>query len=186
MSARNSIGIIELTAIHKGFEAQDAILKHSNADKLLARTICSGKYLILVRGGVADVRDALRVAQEAGSYAVVNAVAVDNVDPAIFPAIVGNTLIESPRVDAVLVVESFSVASVIKAADLAVKAGNATLLRIHVAMAIGGKGYFVLTGNIDSLRACLEPALEFLKNEGTLVGTSLITMPHKDVLREMI
>ena len=47
MNERNSIGIIELASIHKGFEVQDAVLKSANVEKLIARTICSGKYFII-------------------------------------------------------------------------------------------------------------------------------------------
>jgi microcompartment protein CcmL/EutN len=185
-TARNSVGIIELSAIHKGFEVQDAVLKNANVDKLVARTICSGKYLVLVRGGVADVADALRVAKDTGAYAVISAIAVDNVDPAVLSAIVGATAIESAPPEAVLIVETFSVASAIKAADACVKEAAGQLLRVHLAMAIGGKAFFVMTGTIDDLKSARTRALELLKDDGMLVGTSLIPSPHADVLREMI
>ena len=53
-------------------------------------------------------------------------------------------------------------------------------------MAVGGKGYFVATGNIDALKSSLEPVLDFLKEEGSLVGYSLITQPGEELLREII
>ena len=49
-----------------------------------------------------------------------------------------------------------------------------------------GKAFFVMTGSIDGLRSSLDAALEFLRGEGTLVGSSLVVRPHPDVLREMI
>ena len=55
MVNKNAIGIIELASIFKGFEVQDMGLKSANVEKILARTICSGKYLIIVRGEIADV-----------------------------------------------------------------------------------------------------------------------------------
>ena len=48
-------------------------------------------------------------------------------------------------------VEAFSVASVIEAADAAVKAANVQLLHIHLAMAIGGKGFVSMTGDVASV-----------------------------------
>jgi microcompartment protein CcmL/EutN len=184
--ARNSIGVIELSAIHMGFEVQDAVLKHADVQKLVARTICSGKYLVLVRGGVGDVQDAIRVAKEKGAHAIINAISVDNVDPGVIEAIAGATAIEQAPPEAVLVVETFSVSSAIRAADIAVKQSDGRLLRIHVAMAIGGKAFFVMTGSIDGLRSSRTAVLEFLQDEGTLVGSSLVVRPHPDVLREMI
>lgn len=49
MNNGNAIGIIELGSIYKGFAVQDAVLKSANVEKLIARTICSGKYLMIVR-----------------------------------------------------------------------------------------------------------------------------------------
>ena len=43
-------------------------------------------------------------------------------------------------------VETFSGVSVLAAADAAAKAARVTLFRIHVAMALGGKGFCLMTG----------------------------------------
>jgi microcompartment protein CcmL/EutN len=48
--ANNSIGLIELTSIAAGYQAADAMLKASNVDMMLSRSICSGKYMVMVRG----------------------------------------------------------------------------------------------------------------------------------------
>ena len=49
----NSIGLLELTSVAIGHVALDAMLKAASVEVLLARSICSGKYLIAVAGGVA-------------------------------------------------------------------------------------------------------------------------------------
>ena len=46
-------------------------------------------------------------------------------------------------------------------------------------MAIGGKGMIVPTENIDALISVIIPAIEYLKEEETLAGYSLITNPMK-------
>lgn len=186
MKQRNAIGIIELSSIYKGFEVQDIVLKATKVEKLIARTICSGKYMILVRGEIADVETCIRRAKESGGFAIVNAIMVSNVDEKVFPALVGATTLESPEVDGMAVLETFSVASAIKAADFAVKEAEITLLRIHIAMAVGGKGFVIMTGNIDALKSALVPAVEYVKEEGLLAGYTLITRPHKDLLRDLI
>jgi len=53
---KNSIGLIELGSIAAGFEVCDAMLKAAEVELLLARSICSGKYMVLVRGDVAAVQ----------------------------------------------------------------------------------------------------------------------------------
>jgi microcompartment protein CcmL/EutN len=186
MTPNNAIGIIELGSLFKGFEVQDAVLKMTNIQKLLARTICSGKYIILVRGAVGDVESCIQQARETGGFAVINALMIPQVSESVFSAIAGTTGLEKSQADGLAVLETFSVASAIKAADYAVKEADILLLRIHVAMAIGGKGLVVMTGQIDALRSALGPALEFLKEEGTLAGSTLITHPHPDMLRDLM
>lgn len=187
MNNKNSIGIIELASIFKGFEVQDAVLKAAQVEKLLARTICSGKYMMIVRGEVADVEVCLSVANEIGGFAIVNTILIPRIDPRIFPAIAGTTTLQIEKpVDGLLVIETFSIASAIKAADYAVKEADLEINRIHVAMAIGGKGYVVITGNMDALKSAVNPAIEFIKEEGMLAGYTLIPHPHEELLRELI
>jgi microcompartment protein CcmL/EutN len=183
---KNAIGLVELSCIHKGFEALDRMLKTARVTKLLARTICSGKYLILVGGELADVDAAIVAAKETADYGLVNALTIPNIDEKIFPAISGTTEADGTLPDGMLIVETFSVASCIKAADFAVKSADVDILRIHVAMAVGGKGFFILTGDIEALKSSLGPALDFLQDEGSLVGYSLITHPDGELLKEIV
>lgn len=182
----NAIGVIELASLFKGFEVQDAVLKMTRVEKLVARTICSGKYIIIVRGEIADVEACLEKSKETGGFAIVNNLIIPNVDEKVFPAIAGTTALKSPKVDGMMVIETFSVASAIKAADYAVKEADITLLRIHAAMAIGGKGLVVCTGNIEALKSAVIPAVEYVKEDGMLAGYTVITQPHEDVLRDLL
>jgi len=187
MNNKNSIGIIELASIYKGFEVQDAVLKVAQVEKLLARTICSGKYIIMVRGAVSDVEVCIETANEIGGFAIVNTIVIPRIDPRVFPAIAGTTTLQIEKpVDGMLVMETFSIASAIKAADYAVKEADLEINRIHVAMAIGGKGYVVITGNMDALKSAVNPAIEYIKEEGMLAGYTLISHPHEELLKELI
>jgi microcompartment protein CcmL/EutN len=53
------------------------------------------------------------------------------------------------------VIETFSAASIIDAADAAIKSANVTLLRVHLAMALGGKGFVMFAGDISSVQAAV-------------------------------
>ena len=186
MNPANTIGVIELASIYKGFEVQDAILKQARVEKILARTICSGKYLIIVRGELADVEECLEIAKEIGDFAIVSALYIPQVSEKIFSALSGCNTLDLEKAKAMVLIETFSVAAVISAADLAVKEANIEVPRIHVAMAIGGKGFAVLTGDDEALKSAIEPALDFLKEDGSLAGYTLITNPHPDVLRDIV
>lgn len=189
MEAGNSVGIIELSSIYKGFQVQDEVLKSANVEKLVARTICSGKYLMIVRGDAANVQIAIDVAKATGEFSVVNVSAIPNLDPRVFPAISGGTTLDinvGKKVGAILVIETFSVVSAIKAADSAVKEAELDLLRVHIAMAVGGKGFVVMTGDIDALESAARTAVESIKEDGMLAGYAIIKNPHEEVLRELI
>ena len=80
------------------------------------------------------------------------------------------------------IIETFSVASIIEAADAAVKAANVQLLQIHLAMAIGGKGYVTMTGEV----AAVEAGADFIRNKGLLVNKVVIPQPRPEVLEDRI
>jgi len=189
METGDALGIIELASIYKGYHVQDEVLKMANVQMLVARSICSGKFLIIVRGTVADVETAINIARDIGGFSVVNLSVIPRVDRRVFPAIAGTISLETnsgQKVGAMLIIETFSVVSAIKAADAAVKEADLDLIRVHVAMAIGGKGIVVMTGDIAALEAAVNPAVETIKEDGMLAGYVLIKNPHEDVLRELI
>ena len=71
------------------------------------------------------------------------------------PAIGGVTDVNAR--EAVGVVETFSVATCIEAADFAVKAAGVTLIRLHMAYGIGGKCYFVMSGDVADVETAKKP-----------------------------
>mgnify|MGYP001118917266 CR=1 FL=1 len=62
---KNSIGLVELSSIAAGFQTADTMLKAAAVELLLNRTICSGKYIVMVRGDVG----AVKAATDAGAAA---------------------------------------------------------------------------------------------------------------------
>ena len=186
MILKYAVGIVELSSIAKGFEVQDAVLKSASVRKLLARTICSGKYIVIFAGELADVETGIAVAKETGGATVINTENITNVDGKVLAGLGGGTSLDIPESGGLAVIETFSAASAIRSADVAVKAADVEVLRIHIAMAVGGKGFVLLTGDIDSLRSALSAALDYMKEEGLLVGSALITKPHPDVLKDLL
>ena len=56
---KNAIGIVELSSIAAGYATSDAMLKAANVNMLLTRSICSGKFMMMVGGDVAGVQAAV-------------------------------------------------------------------------------------------------------------------------------
>jgi microcompartment protein CcmL/EutN len=182
--ARNSVGLIELSSIAAGFEVCDAMLKAADVELILARTICSGKYMVLVRGDVAAVRSSVDVGARAGDFSVIDTFVIPNLDASIFPALSGTTKIEA--LEALGIIESFSVASLIEGADAAVKAANVRLIEIRLAMALGGKAFVSLTGSVADVRAAVEAGAAVIAEKGLLVNKVVIPQPRGELLNEMI
>jgi microcompartment protein CcmL/EutN len=182
----NSIGVIELSSIAAGFQAQDAMLKAADVQILLARTICSGKYLIIVGGSVSSVNASLDAGVSiVGSY-VIEKLTIANVDEQVFGAISGNVEVEDDSFRALGIVETFSATNIIEAADAAAKAADVILFRIHVSMAIGGKGYFLVTGDVSAVQAAVDSACSAIEHTGMLVNRVIIPAASKELLRELL
>ena len=82
--------------------------------------------------------------------------------------------------------ESFNVATLIKAADAAAKAADVTLLEVRLAMALGGKAFCTLTGDVSSVQAAVAAGRAVIAEAGVLVNAVVISRPHPDVYREVI
>src|SRR3974390_2677687 len=103
--AKNSLGLIELTSIAAGFQSCDAMLKAANVDLVLSRSICSGKYMVMVRGDVAAVESAVAAGRTGGHFSVIDSFVIPNLHESVFPAISGVSKVED--LEALSIVESF-------------------------------------------------------------------------------
>jgi microcompartment protein CcmL/EutN len=84
------------------------------------------------------------------------------------------------------IMESFTVTTLLQAADAAAKSASVTLLEIRLAMALGGKAFVTLTGDIGSVQTAVSAGRHVLTEAGTLVNAAVISRPHPDVYRELI
>ncbi len=182
--AYNSLGLIELTSIAAGYQACDAMLKAASVELVLSRSICSGKYMIMVRGDVGAVQAAVSAGNSAGHFSVIDSFVIPNLHDAVFPAISGASKVEA--MGALGILESFSVASLIEGADAAVKAANVTLIEIRLAMALGGKAFVTMTGNVAAVRAGVDAGAQVVGQKGMLVNKVVIPSPRRELLSEMI
>jgi microcompartment protein CcmL/EutN len=182
--AKNSIGLIELGSIAAGFEVCDAMLKAADVDLLLSRSICSGKYIVMVRGDVAAVQASVAAGSQAGAFSVIDTFVIPNIHEAVFPAISGTAKVDD--LEALGVIESFSVASLIEGADAAVKAANVRLMEIRLAMALGGKAFVTMTGEVAAVQSAVEAGSQVVSQKGLLVNRVVIPHPRPELLGDML
>ena len=181
-----SIGAIELSSVGLGYSAQDEMIKAASVETLIARTICSGKYLIIIGGSVSDVQSAIAVGQKAGGEAVIDTLVLPNVHESVFRAMGQSVVLDEDQTEALGIVESFSGVSILAGADAAAKAARVTLFRIHVAMALGGKGFCLMTGKVADVRAGVQAAAAEIRGRGLLVSEIVIPRPSKELFSEYI
>jgi microcompartment protein CcmL/EutN len=187
MATPRSIGAIELSSVGIGYQIEDDMLKAANVELLIARTICSGKYLIILGGSVSDVEAAIQTGLTAADEAIIDHLVIPNVSDAVFPALGQSVTIDgNDSEDALGVIETFSGTSVLAAADEAAKAARVKLLRIHVAMALGGKGLCLMTGSVSDVRAGVQAAADEARRRGLLVCDVVIPRPSKQLLSEYL
>ena len=180
----NSLGLIELSSIAAGFAVTDAMLKAADVELVLARTICSGKYMVLVRGNVGDVEAAVRAGRATGDFSLVDTFIIPNVHASLFPALGG--IARAEALESLGILEAFSVASLIEGADAMAKAANVHLVEVRLAMALGGKAFATITGSVSAVRSALEAGAQAVGRKGLLVNKVLIPNPRPELLHEMI
>ncbi|MCK4870674.1 MAG: BMC domain-containing protein [Gammaproteobacteria bacterium] len=175
-----ALALIEFKSVARGIIATDAIAKKAPIEILATNPICPGKYLVIFTGDVADVEESLNAGLEVGGDMVINSLFLPNVHTDIIPAVTGT--IEVEKFGAVGIIESFSVASCIVAADKAAKMAPVFMVEIRLANGLGGKAYFVITGELPDVEAALETAKEHVTDEGLLAGCEIIPSPHPDLI----
>ncbi|MFL0198837.1 BMC domain-containing protein, partial [Clostridium sp. WILCCON 0269] len=82
-----TIGMVELNSIAKGIKTADAMVKAAEVQLLLSKTICPGKYIILITGNVGAVTASIEAGVSIGGQNVVDKLLLPNVHEQVIPAI---------------------------------------------------------------------------------------------------
>lgn len=173
-----AIGMLELSSIGRGMFVTDAMIKAADVEIVTAGSVCPGKYMTVLSGDVAAVQNAITVGERESGGAFVDSVVIPNVHDDIFPAITGTTM--PAHLDALGVIESFSLAHMVRSADIALKAAAIEAIELRLGIGIGGKAYFTFTGPVGAVEAAVKAATEESEGQGLLVDTEVIANPsHK-------
>jgi microcompartment protein CcmL/EutN len=183
-TTHHAIGLIELSSIAIGFSVTDAMLKAASVELVMARTICPGKYLVLVWGDVAAVEASVHSGISVGSGYLVNDLIIPNLHPQIFPALTATNCVRSP--EAMGILETFDIVSTIIAADASAKAADVDIVEIRLAMAIGGKAFYSITGDVAAVEAAIEAGCIVLEGKGQIVNRVVIPRPREELFREIV
>lgn len=179
-----AIGILESNSIAKGIEAADAVLKAADTALLYAKPVCPGKYTILFYGDVAAVSASLDAGTAVIDAHLVDSVVIPRVHPQVIQAISLSTAPDG--VNAVGVMEFFSVTAAVYAADAAAKAADVTLLDVRLGVGIGGKSFTVLTGEVAAVEEAVRCGMAAGEEKGIAVTSTVIPSPRKEIFDALL
>lgn len=176
--------MIELNSVAQGLKAADAMLKAARISMIKAQPICPGKYIILFSGVIGDVKSAVKAGELASGMNLIDSIIIPRVHESLMPAITGCTEIEG--VQALGVIESFSIAQALYSADQAAKAANIDLVEIRLGVGIGGKAFVILTGSISQVEAAIKSGCQSRGEDTLILQSAVIPSPDKALIKAVL
>ena len=179
-----AIGMVEFITVSAGMTGADTMIKTAQVEIVESATVCPGKYMVLITGELSAVKASVEAAKNINSQKVIDSFVLGNPHESIFPAIYGATPPEG--VEALGVLESFSAATAIVAADAAAKTALVDLLELRLARGMCGKSYLLLTGSVSAVSAAIERAQQEAADRGMLLDSSVIPRPDSALWQSIL
>ena len=179
-----SLGLLETNSIARGVIAGDAMLKAAEVTLLKAGAVCPGKYTVLICGEVAAVSASMDAGKVKAGEFLVDDLTIASLDPQVIQAIAGGN--PPSRLNAMGVMEFYTIAAAVVAADLAAKAADVHLMEVRLGLGIGGKSYVTLCGEVAAVQAAIDAGTVPSRKNGTLVSTCVIPSPRHEIFESML
>ena len=167
-----AVGMIEFNSIAVGIEAADTMFKAAQVSPLIIKTICPGKFVAAVHADVASTKAAVDAGLVTGGGTVVDHFLIPNISSEVISAM--SCASEYLPGSAVGIIETFSAASAVVAADTAVKTSQVTLIEVRLAMGLGGKAICLLSGDVAAVQAAVSSGSAAVAEAGLLVRKVVI------------
>ena len=181
-----ALGLLESASVARGMVAAVAMVKRALVTLVKAHPVTPGKFVVLVAGGEEEVEQAMAEGLAIAADTVVDRLFLPKADPQLAPALGGAVQVERlTDLDSLGIVETFSVASAVLSADRAVKTAAVRLVQLRLARGLGGRAFYVLTGELDQIEAGVEAGRSII-HDGMLLTSEIIARPHRDLLRELL
>lgn len=178
-----ALGILEIKTVARGVVAADAALKRSPAILVHSRAVSSGKHLVVLEGGVAEVEEAMIAGVLAAGDRLLDRVELSAADDQVWPMLLGSITPEDwsddASAEAVVIVETSTVCAAIAAADAAAKIADVLIRDVRLAIDLAGKAYFSMTGSLPSIQSAAEAATAAADEK--LVEIEVIAQPSPDL-----
>ena len=172
-----AIGMAEFSTVSAGIASADLMVKTAEVEVIESATVCPGKYIVIISGELSAVKASVDAAKAFKPEKVIDSFVLGNPHDSIFSAIYGTA--QPENVAALGVMESFSAATAIVAADAAAKTAMVDLIELRLARGMCGKSYLLLTGSVSAVTAAIDRAVNEAGDRGVLLDSSVIPNPDK-------
>jgi len=173
---KKALGMIEFKTVASGITATDLMLKTANVEVVQANPVCPGKYLATIAGEISSVKAAIEAAERYNPSMLIDKFVLGNPHESVQPAICG--ALEIKNKNAIGILETFTAASAVVAADTAAKTALVDLIEVRLAKGRCGKSYIILTGSVSSVTAAIERAKAGVE-DGMFLDSSIIAGPDE-------
>jgi microcompartment protein CcmL/EutN len=177
-----SVGLLELCSVARGIEVADTVLWEAGVELLFASPVQPGKYVMLFTGSVQDVVASARRGAEVAASDLVDQLVIPQLHEQVIPILRRRGGVINGQIDAVGVVETTTVAQSMLSADLALKTASVDLLDMRLANGLGGKSFFVVTGEVSDVRSSIAAGARLAQEAGLLAREVVIPRPHPDLV----
>lgn len=175
----NAIGLVECKTISKGIVVTDEMLKSAGITLLSSGAVCPGKYVTIVGGELSAIHASVERAKVVAEDGLIDTFVIGNLGKNVLEAVSG--AVDVSRKRALGIIETFTAASAIEAADAAVKSGYIELIEVRIARGMGGKCFVTLTGDVSDVRAAVDAGAQLAAEGGVLINTEVIANPHEEL-----
>ncbi len=182
--AEPALGLLEVASIARGMLVADAVAKVSPVRLLWARTVSPGHYVVMFAGEVEEVDASFDRGVQVGGDALVDSILIPNVHRDLVPAIRGPRRVDVT--EAVGVVECRSVPTTVLAADAAAKAAAVDLIEVRLAMHMGGKGFFLVSGEAADVEEAVATGADLARRREALVSDVVIPRASQELLEHLL
>jgi microcompartment protein CcmL/EutN len=173
--------IIEFSSIAQGYSVLDQCLKSATVEILEASFLTPGKFLIFLKGPLAEVERAYQKAHELFKESIIDFAIIPVLDKRLVDALYGLSKVEAKK-QGIVVVETSTLSSMLLGLYVVTTKKSIELIEIRAGRGIGGKSIAYWTGDAGDLQDALDIFERTVKGRGTWIAGHAILNPHPKFL----
>jgi microcompartment protein CcmL/EutN len=89
------------------------------------------------------------------------------------------------KIRALGVLESYSLSTMVIAADAVLKSAELEAIELRLGTGIGGRAYFSFTGDVAAVKTGVEVGMEDIGGNGMLINAEVIPSPEKKLIKTL-